>query len=165
MKSPAGIPSRQRAQPFSPWTQNDPDQRYIPAPKSSAKRTRRKEARPGEIIEAAITIFVQHGFAAARLEDVARLAGVSKGTLFVYFATKEELFRAVAQHLLAMNLASMQQIAQAPDLPCAISCLACWPSPLPPPGTPAGNGAHDDRGIARLPRSGTDVAMRWSRKC
>jgi AcrR family transcriptional regulator len=46
-----------------------------------------------------------------------RLAGVSKGTLFVYFATKEELFRAVAQHLLAMNLASMQQIAQAPDLP------------------------------------------------
>lgn len=88
-----------------------------PAPKSSAKRTRRKEARPGEIIEAAITIFVEHGFAAARLEDVARLAGVSKGTLFVYFATKEELFRAVAQHLLAMNLASMQQIAQAPDLP------------------------------------------------
>jgi AcrR family transcriptional regulator len=88
-----------------------------PTPTSPAKRKRRKEARPGEIIEAAIAIFAERGFAAAKLEDVARLAGVSKGTLFVYFATKEELFRAVARDLLAMNLTAMQQIAQAPDLP------------------------------------------------
>jgi hypothetical protein len=102
---------------FSPWIMNDPDQRHAPAPKTPAKRERRKDARPGEIIEAAIAIFAERGFAATRMEEVARLAGVSKGTLFVYFATKEELFRAVAQSLLATNLTAMQQIAQAPDMP------------------------------------------------
>ncbi|MBU0588933.1 MAG: TetR/AcrR family transcriptional regulator [Gammaproteobacteria bacterium] len=62
-----------------------------------AKRERRKEARPGELLEAALELFVEKGFAATRAEEVARLAGVSKGTLFLYFSSKEELFKAVVR--------------------------------------------------------------------
>jgi AcrR family transcriptional regulator len=56
---------------------------------------RRKEARPGEILDAALDLFVERGFAAARLDDVAQRAGVSKGTVYLYFDSKEELFKAV----------------------------------------------------------------------
>ena len=62
-----------------------------------AKRERRKEARPGELLDAALTLFVDKGFAATRVEEVAKLAGVSKGTLFLYFSSKEELFKAVVR--------------------------------------------------------------------
>lgn len=62
---------------------------------SSAKRERRKEARPGELLDAALDLFVEKGFAATRVEEVAARAGVSKGTLFLYFQSKEELFKAV----------------------------------------------------------------------
>ena len=61
------------------------------------KRERRKDARPGELLDAALTLFVEKGFAATRAEEVAKLAGVSKGTLFLYFASKEELFKAVVR--------------------------------------------------------------------
>ena len=66
-----------------------------------AKRERRKEARPGELLEAALDLFVEKGFAATRSEEVAARAGVSKGTLFLYFPTKEELFKAVVVENLA----------------------------------------------------------------
>jgi AcrR family transcriptional regulator len=56
---------------------------------------RRKESRPGELLAAALDSFVEYGFAATRLEDVAAKAGVSKGTLYLYFKNKEELFKAV----------------------------------------------------------------------
>ena len=59
------------------------------------KRERRKEARPQELIEAALTLFVDKGYAATKVDEVAALAGVSKGTLFLYFDTKEDLFKAV----------------------------------------------------------------------
>ncbi len=59
------------------------------------KRERRKEARPGELLAAALDLFVEKGFAATRSEEVAARAGVSKGTLFLYFQSKEELFKAV----------------------------------------------------------------------
>lgn len=62
-----------------------------------AKRERRKEARPGELLAAALELFVEKGFAATRAEEVARRAGVSKGTLFLYFSSKEELFKAVVR--------------------------------------------------------------------
>jgi len=61
------------------------------------KRARRKEARPRELLEAALLVFVEKGFGASKVEDIARLAGVSKGTLFLYFASKEELFKAVVR--------------------------------------------------------------------
>jgi TetR/AcrR family transcriptional regulator len=63
----------------------------------SAKRARRKEARPGELLAAALDLFVEKGFAATRAEEVAKRAGVSKGTLFLYFSSKEELFKAVVR--------------------------------------------------------------------
>lgn len=58
---------------------------------------RRKDARPQELLDAAIDLFVERGYAATRLEDVARRAGVSKGTLYLYYENKEELFKAVVR--------------------------------------------------------------------
>ncbi len=63
----------------------------------TVKRERRKEARPGELLDAALDLFVEKGFAATRAEEVAARAGVSKGTLFLYFQSKEELFKAVVR--------------------------------------------------------------------
>ena len=60
-------------------------------------RKRRKEARPTELTAAALALFVEKGFSATRLEDVASRAGVSKGTLYLYFDSKEALFKAVIQ--------------------------------------------------------------------
>lgn len=60
-------------------------------------RQRRKEARPAELMAAALDLFVERGFAATKLDDIAARAGVSKGTLYLYFASKEELFKAVIQ--------------------------------------------------------------------
>lgn len=62
-----------------------------------ASRSRRKEARPGELLDAALDLFVEKGFAATRVEEVAARAGVSKGTLFLYFPSKEDLFKAVVR--------------------------------------------------------------------
>ena len=70
---------------------------YPTDPAVHARRERRKDARPGELLEAALELFVQKGFAATKAEEVAKLAGVSKGTLFLYFASKEELFKAVVR--------------------------------------------------------------------
>jgi AcrR family transcriptional regulator len=59
--------------------------------------SRRKDARPAELTKAALALFVERGYAATRLEDVAQRAGVSKGTLYLYFESKEELFKAVVR--------------------------------------------------------------------
>jgi AcrR family transcriptional regulator len=67
------------------------------AEEAQAKRERRKEARPAELLDAALDLFVEKGFAATRAEEVAARAGVSKGTLFLYFPSKEELFKAVVR--------------------------------------------------------------------
>jgi AcrR family transcriptional regulator len=64
---------------------------------NSPPRKRRKEARPSELTAAALGLFVEKGFAATRLEDIAARAGVSKGTLYLYFDSKEALFKAVIQ--------------------------------------------------------------------
>lgn len=64
---------------------------------SKPRWTRRKNARPQELLAAALTLFVDRGYAATRLDDVAARAGVSKGTLYLYFSGKEDLFRAVVQ--------------------------------------------------------------------
>lgn len=58
---------------------------------------RRKEARPGELVAAALALFVEKGYAATRLEDVAARAGVSKGTVYLYFPSKEALFKQVVE--------------------------------------------------------------------
>ncbi|MCF8210221.1 MAG: TetR/AcrR family transcriptional regulator [Rhodoferax sp.] len=66
-----------------------------------AKSARRKGARPGELLAAALSLFVEKGFAATRAEEIARRAGVSKGTLFLYFSSKEDLFKAVVRENLS----------------------------------------------------------------
>ena len=70
-----------------------------------ARRSRRKEARPGELLSAALDLFVEKGYAATRVEEVAARAGVSKGTLFLYFPSKEALFQAVVRDNIAGRFA------------------------------------------------------------
>jgi AcrR family transcriptional regulator len=83
--------------------------------KNEPRWTRRKEARPEEITAAALELFVERGFAATRLEDVATRAGVSKGTVYLYFANKEELFKAVVREGLVSPIAEMKGlVAQYP---------------------------------------------------
>lgn len=65
---------------------------------------RRKDARPQELLAAALDLFVERGFAATRLEDVAKRAGVSKGTLYLYFNNKEDLFKAVVRESIIPSL-------------------------------------------------------------
>jgi len=78
------------------------------AAKSEPRWTRRKHARPEEITAAALELFVERGYAGTRLEDVAARAGVSKGTLYLYFANKEELFKAVVREGLVSPIAEMR---------------------------------------------------------
>jgi AcrR family transcriptional regulator len=83
------------------------------------KWRRRKEARPAEIVAAALEVFSEKGFAAARLDDIAARAGVSKGALYLYFETKQDLFRAVVRDSVAPNLNAIEQAVSAVDLPFA----------------------------------------------
>lgn len=84
-----------------------------PADPAAPKRERRKEARPGELLEAALALFVEKGFAATRVEEVAARAGVSKGTLFIYFPSKEELFKAVVRENASRHLSdAFREVAE-----------------------------------------------------
>ncbi|MCG2594190.1 TetR/AcrR family transcriptional regulator [Ramlibacter sp. XY19] len=94
-----------------------------------ARRGRRKEARPGELLDAALDLFVEKGFAATRSEEVAARAGVSKGTLFLYFPSKEELFKAVVRENISGRFAEWNDEFEAfegstPDM--VRYCLRVW---------------------------------------
>jgi len=65
---------------------------------------RRKEDRPQEITQAALEAFTEKGYAATRVEEVAKRAGVSKGLLYLYFKTKEELFKAVVKSVVIRRI-------------------------------------------------------------
>lgn len=80
---------------------------------------RRKDERPGEIVAAASEVFAEKGFAAAKLDEVAKRAGVSKGALYLYFDTKEDLFRAVVREAISPNVEGMRAMAQGYDGPFA----------------------------------------------
>ena len=83
----------------------------MPEENSAAPRwRRRKEARHQEIVDAGLTVFGERGFAAARLEDVAARAGVSKGTLYLYFPNKEELFKAAVREAILPNLEMAERL-------------------------------------------------------
>jgi len=73
---------------------------------------RRKQARPAEIVAAALEVFVERGFAATRLEAVARRAGVTKGTVYLYFSSKEVLFKAVVRETIVPVIAQGEALAQ-----------------------------------------------------
>jgi len=70
---------------------------------------RRKEARPAELLAAALDLFVERGYAATRLDDVAARAQVSKGTLYLYFENKEQLFKAVVRENIVARLSAAQE--------------------------------------------------------
>lgn len=82
-------------------------------PLPSARRARRKDARPGELLDAALDLFVEKGFAATRAEEVAQRAGVSKGTLFLYFASKEDLFKEVVRTNISSHYPAWHETLQA----------------------------------------------------
>ncbi|MFN3415994.1 MAG: TetR/AcrR family transcriptional regulator [Caldimonas sp.] len=81
------------------------------APPAEPARKRRKEARPQELLDAALEVFVERGFAASKMEDVASRAGVSKGTVYLYFPSKEELLKAVIRHNLSLTIAQGGDLA------------------------------------------------------
>src|SRR5881296_558128 len=80
--------------------------------KARPRWKRRKDARPEEIVSAALEEFVERGFAATRLEDVARRAGVTKGTVYLYFDSKEALFKAVVRQTIVPVIAHGEALAQ-----------------------------------------------------
>jgi AcrR family transcriptional regulator len=75
----------------------------MPMLAGAPKFRRRKEARPAEIVAAAFEVFAEKGFAGAKLDDIAARAGVSKGAIYLYFETKEEIFQAVVAQGVAPN--------------------------------------------------------------
>ena len=83
------------------------------------KFQRRAEDRPREICAAALEVFAERGFAAAKLEEIAKRAGVSKGTLYLYFKDKEELFRAVVRDTVSPNIDHLRDAMLAADVPFA----------------------------------------------
>lgn len=77
------------------------------------KFRRRKADRPAEIVSAALAVFAEKGFAAAKLDEIARRAGVSKGAVYLYFETKEDVFRAVVGQAIAPNITAIRAMVAA----------------------------------------------------
>ena len=80
--------------------------------RTSPRWQRRKEARPAEIVAAALEVFVERGFAATKVADVARRAGVTKGTVYLYFESKEALFKAVVRETIVPVIAKGEALAR-----------------------------------------------------
>lgn len=83
----------------------------------SPKWRRRSEARPGEIVQAALEVFAEKGFAAAKLDEIAARAGISKGALYLYFETKEDIFRAVVREAVVPNLTMVEAALSQSTIP------------------------------------------------
>lgn len=77
---------------------------------------RRKEDRPREITDAAFEVFAEKGYSGTRVEEVAKRAGVSKGLLYLYFKTKEELFKAVVKSVVIPRVDSLLLAVQKTEL-------------------------------------------------
>jgi len=77
---------------------------------------RRKEDRPQEITEAALAAFAEKGYAATRVDEVAKRAGVSKGLLYLYFKTKEDLFKAVVRSFVVPRIDELTRVIESSEL-------------------------------------------------
>jgi AcrR family transcriptional regulator len=77
---------------------------------------RRKEDRPAEITQAALAAFAEKGYAATKVDEVAKRAGVSKGLLYLYFKTKEDLFKAVIRSFLSPRIDALISNIEETDL-------------------------------------------------
>lgn len=84
--------------------------------KRPARWARRSEARPGELVQAALELFVERGYSSTRLEDVAQRAGVSKGTIYLYYGSKEELMRAAIRLAVQPKLQFAEEMTERSDL-------------------------------------------------
>jgi AcrR family transcriptional regulator len=78
---------------------------------------RRKQARPGEILDAALSVFAEKGYAAARMEDIAARAGVTKGTIYLYFQNKEDVFKSLARTHIGDTISAAAEIAASHEGP------------------------------------------------
>jgi AcrR family transcriptional regulator len=83
------------------------------APSDQRRWQRRKDARPQEILDAALALFAEKGFAATRMDDIASRAGVTKGTIYLYFDSKEEVFKSLVRESIGMTLSSVVESAGA----------------------------------------------------
>lgn len=101
-------------------TSSPPATAALADPPHAPRRERRKDRRPAELLDAALALFVEHGYAATRLEDIAARAGVSKGTLYLYFANKEELFKALVSENLLPLIERFRAETAASDAPAAL---------------------------------------------
>jgi len=79
---------------------------------SNCRWKRRKEARPEEILDSALKIFTEKGFSSTRMVDVAKAAGISKGTLYLYFDSKEAIFRDVVQQRISPQIDRLAQLVE-----------------------------------------------------
>jgi len=80
------------------------------------KYQRRKEDRPREIADAAFEAFAENGYAATRVDDVAKRAGVSKGLTYLYYKTKEDLFKAVVKNVVVRRVDALIDVVESTDL-------------------------------------------------
>src|SRR6478736_805937 len=78
----------------------------------STKLRRAPTKRPGEIIEAALALFVEKGFAATRLDDVAARAGLSKAAIYLYFKDKTALFQGVIRQAISANILTVESLVR-----------------------------------------------------
>src|ERR1051325_8300417 len=68
---------------------------------------RRKRARPQEILDAALAVFAEKGFTATRMDDIAVRAGVTKGTIYLYFPSKEDVFKSLVRESIGTTLSAV----------------------------------------------------------
>ncbi|HJT05310.1 MAG TPA: helix-turn-helix domain-containing protein, partial [Stellaceae bacterium] len=104
----------------------------------STRWRRRKEARPAEILDAALACFAERGFAATRLDDVAKRAGVTKGTLYLYFPNKEELFKEVVRQAVVANIARGEALVAESAEPASVlleRIIHHWAELIPTPAS------------------------------
>jgi AcrR family transcriptional regulator len=79
---------------------------------STARWRRRKDARPAEILDAALAVFAEKGYAATRMDEIARRAGVTKGTIYLYFESKDAVFRSLVQESIGATIQSVTAAAE-----------------------------------------------------
>jgi AcrR family transcriptional regulator len=131
MQAPAFLPGSppEPAGPGRPPSAPPPGHSAADAAEAAGTRRRRKQTRPQELLDAALALFVEKGFAATRSEEVAQRAGVSKGTLYLYYPSKEELFKAVVRHNLVNLIAEGQGLVacfQGPTSELLVTLMRIW---------------------------------------
>jgi AcrR family transcriptional regulator len=103
----------------APISTPDEEASGVGAAQDSARWRRRKHARPQEILDAALAVFAERGFAAARMDEIARRAHVSKGTIYLYFPSKEAVFKALVREMIGPQLSRLADLARGHDGPVA----------------------------------------------